>query len=133
MVFGLANVDAASTKTALAGLTLNVAGTALAVSDATAGSTEIFWEGYDPSPDWTDGQRVPVKLTAAVSKPAKPTGLTATAGNAQVSLSWWTNANDATITKYQVQRGTGNTWGSWADIPDSAPGEANATSYTVTA
>ena len=37
----------------------------------------------------------------------------------------------AGITKYQVQRRTGTAWGSWADIPNSAAGEANGASYTV--
>ena len=45
----------------------------------------------------------------------------------------WTDPGDSTITKYQYRQkaGTGN-YGSWTDIANSAPGEANATSYTVT-
>ena len=69
---------------------------------------------------------------ATTARPAKPTGLTATAKNEQVGLAW-ADPNDATITGYQFQQkaGDGN-YGAWTDIPDSAPGEANATSYTVT-
>ena len=37
----------------------------------------------------------------AQALPAQPSGLTATAGNMQVRLSW-TNPNDASITKYQL-------------------------------
>ena len=130
LLLGVANVGGAATKAALAGLTLNVNGDAFAVSDAEPLTNFIDWT-YDPSPDWADGQRVSVSLTAAVSRPEMPTGLTATAGNAQVALAW-TDPDDSSITKYQVQKRTGAAWGSWADIPDSAPGEANAASYTVT-
>ncbi len=63
--------------------------------------------------------------------PAKPTGLTATAENEQVRLAW-ADPNDATITGYQYrQKAGGGNYGAWTDIPDSAAGEANATSYTV--
>ena len=69
---------------------------------------------------------------SSASKPAKPTGLMATAGNARVELTW-TDPNDASITEYQYLQKAGNeSYGSWTDIPNSAPGEANATSYTVT-
>ena len=71
-------------------------------------------------------------FSAPTTAPAKPTGLTAQAGNAQVALSW-TNPNDATITKYQYQQKAGSAaWGSWTNIANSAPGETNATSFTVT-
>ena len=68
----------------------------------------------------------------AQAVPAKPTGLMATPGDTQVTLSW-TDPSDSTITKHQYRQkaGTGN-YGSWTDIANSAPGEANATSYTVT-
>ena len=39
-------------------------------------------------------------------KPAKPTGLTATAGNAQAALAW-TNPNNTTITKWQLRHRVG--------------------------
>ncbi len=65
--------------------------------------------------------------------PAKPTGLSATAGDAQVALSW-DDPSDSSITKYQYQKKAGSAaWEtSWTDIPTSAAGETNATSYTVT-
>ena len=64
--------------------------------------------------------------------PAKPAGLAATAGDGQVTLSW-TDPGNASITKYQYQRrASTGLWGGWTDIPSSAPGEANATSWTVT-
>ncbi|MCY4360769.1 MAG: fibronectin type III domain-containing protein [Gammaproteobacteria bacterium] len=64
-----------------------------------------------------------------VAPPAKPTGVTASAGNARVTLSWNDPLNN-TITKYQVQQKTGAaSYGDWMDIPNSS---ATTTSYEVT-
>ena len=52
-----------ATKTALNSLTLNVDGTALAISDATAMQNNIYWS-YDPATDWTDGRTVSLSLTS---------------------------------------------------------------------
>ena len=65
--------------------------------------------------------------------PAKPAGFAAAAGNARAMLSW-TDPGDADVTKHQYRRRAGGgAWGAWTDIPDSAPGGANAASWTVTA
>ena len=123
--------------TALDGLTLTV-GTGMAAksfagSSATKTSRTLSWSNTGLS--WSVGDTVALKLTepaAATTAPAKPTGLTATAGNAQVALAW-TNPSDSTITKYQYRQKAGSAaWGSWTDIPTSAHGQANAASYTVT-
>ena len=61
--------------------------------------------------------------------PSKPTGVTATPGNGQVTLAW-NNPDNATITKWQVQRKEGSgSYGAWRDIPNST---ASTTSHTVT-
>ena len=61
--------------------------------------------------------------------PAKPTGLSATAGNREVSLSWSNPDNDS-ITGYQLQGKKGsNAWGSWTNITGSGAG---TTRHTVT-
>ncbi len=61
--------------------------------------------------------------------PAKPTGLSAEAGNGQVELTW-TDPDDDSITGYQVQqRKGGAAWESWSDISDS---DADTVSHTVT-
>ena len=63
--------------------------------------------------------------------PVAPTNLTATGGNAQVSLSWSDPGNSA-ISKYQVRQATtsaGVASASWTDIASSG---ATTTSHTVT-
>jgi predicted phage tail protein len=63
-----------------------------------------------------------------VTAPGAPTGLTATAGNAQVSLSWTAPASDggAKVTSYNVYEGT------TATFKDAAPAAmATSTSMTV--
>ena len=60
--------------------------------------------------------------------PSQPTGLTATACDTQVRLSWDDPA-DSSFTKYQYQETAGGVEGSWEDIPASAPGETNARSF----
>ncbi len=64
---------------------------------------------------------------SAMPVPDKP-AVTATPGNAQVTLSW-SNPNDASITRYQIKQWTGSSEsGSWADI--SGSGE-DTTSHVV--
>ncbi len=61
--------------------------------------------------------------------PAKPTGLSAEAGNAQVKLTW-TDPDDDSITRYQLRQKKGSAaWGGWAAISGS---DADTTSHTVT-
>ena len=64
-----------------------------------------------------------------MAPPLKPTGVTATAGHGQVTLSW-DNPDNATISKWQYQQKQGDgSYGPWMDIPDST---ASTTSHTVT-
>ena len=64
-----------------------------------------------------------------VQLPSKPTGVTAAAGDGQVTLTW-DNPDDATITRWQVQQKQGSgSYGPWRDIPNST---ASTTTYTVT-
>ena len=60
--------------------------------------------------------------------PLQPRGLDATPGAGEVTLTW-TDPNDSSVTKYLYSKDGGTRW---MDIPDSAPGGANAISYTVT-
>ena len=66
--------------------------------------------------------------------PGAPTGLAAEPGDAQVTLSWTSGGDGGSaITKHQYRQKAGSgSYGSWTDIPTSAAGETNATSFTVT-
>ena len=69
--------------------------------------------------------------TAMLFVPDQPTGLTAAAGDTQVTLSW-DDPVDISITGYEYElHEQGQSAQAWATIADSAPGGANATSYTV--
>ena len=61
-----------------------------------------------------------------------PTGLSATPGDREAVLTWTPPAADSGFTRHQYRYRTGGSWEDWTDIPDSGPGEANATRYTVT-
>ena len=66
--------------------------------------------------------------------PAAPENLTTMAGNARVTLAW-TKGDDggSTITKHQIQQKEGSAeYGAWMDISDSAAGQKNQASHTVT-
>ena len=134
LIFDLAleGLSGSAAKTALGALTLKVDGHKLAVSragtSATSGFRHLLRWTYPGSSRWMDAQQVRLSLTAP---PAKPTGFTARAGNAQVRLGW-SDPGDSSITQYQYQLKAGATdWGDWTDIPNSAPGGANAISYTI--
>ena len=71
-----------------------------------------------------------VTVTDVDEAPAKPTNLTAAAGDTEVMLNW-TNPNDSTITKYQVRYAQGTadpTTATWTDIANSG---ATTTTHTV--
>ena len=81
-------------------------------------------------------------LPAPTGKPTMPANLTATAGKGAVTLAWdavdttssnTNRLNDVQITKHQVRQSTdgGNNYGTWTDIPNSAPDGVNATTYTM--
>ena len=67
--------------------------------------------------------------------PSAPRSFTATAGNGEVRLQWLAPASTggSAILRYQYRQRYGSqAYGNWTDIADSAPGAANANSYTVT-
>ena len=88
-------------KSDLAALTLNVDGTALAVSDATGLSTSSTVDfSYTPATTWTDDQQVPVSLVVPASSDNALSGLTASsstsAGGTFSSLSIGTFSSTTT-------------------------------------
>ncbi len=69
------------------------------------------------------------QATPEATAPAKPAGLTATAGDAQVTLGW-TDPSNSDITRWQFrQRTGGGGFGSWTEIPNS---DADTATHTVT-
>ncbi len=83
--------------------------------------------GNGAATDWVTA--TPTAPANPTRRPTKPTGLTATAGNARVVLRW-ADPNDANITGWQVRHGkVGASLGSWSGIAGSG---ASTTSHTVT-
>ena len=86
-------------------------------------------EARNPAPGFTDH---PVTNLAPATAPDAPTNLTATPGNKSVTLRWRASAynggSEVTGHQYRLHLGVS----AWRDIELSAPGEANATSFTVT-
>ena len=68
------------------------------------------------------------------SRPGALTDLDAALGDARVTLTWTAAPDGGTpVTKHSYRQRTGdNPYRNWTDIPDSAEGRTNDTSYTVT-
>ena len=109
----------------------------LSGSQATPSFTSIRYNSNDLTFDLVDGP-----LPAPTAAPTQPANLTATVGKGAVALAWdavdatssnTNRLNDVQITKHQVRQSTdgGANYGTWTDIPNSAHGEVNATSYTI--
>ena len=85
---------------------------------------------------FVSGQTYTVRLTGATpaTVPKAPADLTATGGEGEVTLSWTAGADGGSaITGHEYQQKAGSEAdGEWTPIANSAPGKANATSYTVT-
>ncbi len=83
-----------------------------------------------PTADGWTGDSMTLTIVNDEVPPAAPTGFSATAGNAQVTLSW-DNPNDASITRWEVQQRTGGSgpFGRWLPIAGSGPA---TTSHVVT-
>ena len=104
-----------------------------AVTSLTNGTTYEFQvravsDAVDGTPSGT------VSATPLASgAPAKPTGLTATAGGGSVTLSW--TAPGGTITGYEIRQGTGDPvdWETWGAISGSDANTASTTVSSLTA
>ena len=98
------------------GFTLGTATTTVTITD----NDEPPAAGGDPPSEEEEEDTPPVPAAA---------DLTATAGNAQVTLTW-TFLSDPTITRWQVQqKQSGGAYGPWRDVPNS---DASTRTHTVT-
>ena len=110
---------------------------ALRLSDAANGSaygshTYIWYGRYHVAP--VGFQWLPSSITLHPTAPDAPIVAAINEGN-QVMLHWITPCDggiDITGHEYREKVGNGSGFGSWIPIPNSAAGEVNATSYTVT-
>ena len=105
----------------------NVTGTTVTLAGLTNGTTYYFWvtavNGVGEGPPSNEVQAIPATV------PGAPTGLTATPGNSQVTLSWAAPASNggSQVSGYNVFEGT------TAVLSGSAPvANVTGTSYTVT-
>jgi len=109
--------------------------------EVTTGTSETGLSGWSisnhvrrrrrSSDPWSQrSQEIPLFEVRGQIIPAAPTGVTATAGDGQVTLNWSDPSNSA-IDGYEFRSGTGTTvvWGSWTAIAGS---DDETTSHTVT-
>ena len=100
-------------------------GDAIADSDGT--KLASFTTGEDGVPAVVNNS------TQAPPGPAAPTNFRATAGELQVALTWDAPASASGVTRHEYRfKTSGEYLDDWKQIADSAPGEANEASFTVT-
>ena len=100
---------------------------AVAIQDSDGDDAVSFTTGEDGVPA--------VKNDSAETPPGpdEPTNFRATAGELQVALTWDAPASASGVTRHEYQYKTsGEYLDDWKQIADSAPGEANEASFTVT-
>ena len=100
---------------------------AAAIQDSDGDDAASFTTGEDGVPA--------VKNDSGVARPGpdEPTNFRATAGELQVALTWDAPASGSGVTRHEYQYKTdGEYLDDWKQIADSAPGEANEASFTVT-
>ena len=130
LYFGLTSVLTAADK---AKLVLHVGSDSFAFSVAAGPDTSQDYRWIDSGLDWSSTPSVTLRLREAVAGPAAPTNFRATAGELQVALTWDAPASGSGVTRHEYQYKTsGEYLDDWKQIADSAPGEANEASFTVT-
>ena len=90
---------------------------------------------WSTGPEWTDGQRVLLKVVEISTPPRPPESLAAVAGDGEVKLVWKTprgGSGGSTINRHEYrQTSTNGSYGDWQIIDQSGAAQANGNSYTV--
>ena len=124
----LAGVTGSAAKAALGSLRLTVDGREYAVRDSVPSGSDLYWTR---TPQWSDGQKVKLRLTVPAGLPGKPGAFRLRAGDGQVAMHYTCGVDYYGKCQYRQKAGT-NAWGSWTDIPESRSGGVNRGSWTVT-
>ena len=75
---------------------------------------------------------LPAEILPEEASLEPPTGLTATPGDREAVLTWTPPAPDSGFTRHQYRYRTDGDFVDWTGIPDSGPGGANGSRFTVT-
>ena len=105
------------------------AGETVTVSYTVPGTDPLRDEAGNPAAAFSD---YPVTNEVPATAPDAPASLEATPGDGSVTLRWTAPYDGGSeVTGHQYRRKTTGAFGAWQDIALSAPGEANAGSFTV--
>ena len=105
------------------------AGETVTVSYTVPGTDPLRDEAGNPAAAFSD---YPVTNEVPATAPDAPANLEATPGDGSVTLRWTAPYDGGSeVTGHQYRRKTTGAFGAWQDIALSAPGEANAGSFTV--
>ena len=131
-------VTVAGASRAVDGVAVNGKKVTLTLASAVTGRRTVtvsYTKGTNPLKDLASND-APGLTDEAVrnsrTTPVAPPNLSASAGNGYVTLVWDAPASDADITRHEYRFKTGGSYpASWTRIPNSAPGDANASRFMV--
>ena len=104
----------------------------LSYEQSAAGTNALEDAADNEVEDFTTGQGGVPAVVNSSSTVAPPTNFAATPGDGQVTLSWDVSATKLGVTHHDYRFKTDGSYGNWTEIANSAPGEANEGSFTVT-
>ena len=126
---GVTGVSVDATKVTLTLASAVRAGETVRVSYTVPGTDPLQDEAMNPAAPFSDH---PVTNEVPATAPDAPANLEATPGDGSVTLRWTAPYDGGReVTGHQYRRKTTGAFGAWQDVPLSAPGEANAGSFTV--
>ena len=131
------DLSSTTTLTIASGRTSTGTVTVTAVdNDAQAADRQVTVSGEVTAPDYVpDPDAVTLTIRDDEAAAPAPTGFAVSAGSTKAELSWDQAPKGVVVTAHEIRYRAGADAfpATWTAIPDSAPGEANATGHTVTA